>query len=48
MTIREIKELLDAEITSRRKLKEQMVGNVYPKILQAEIDQLIRAKRELI
>jgi hypothetical protein len=44
MTLKEIKDqirsLLDKEMVQRIKLKNQMVGNLYPSVIQDEILQI--------
>jgi hypothetical protein len=40
----EIAEFLGAEIETRNKLKAQMVGSLYPRILQDEINTLFQAR----
>jgi len=47
-SLSEIAEMLGAEIATRNKLKAQMVGSLYPRILADEIDCLFQARALLI
>jgi len=46
--IAQIADELETEIVDRQKLKAQMVGQLYPSILEDEIYRLRSAKYELI
>lgn len=47
LTLTELQLVLRAQIHSRRELIKDMVGKLYPQIVQAEIDKLERALREI-